>query len=261
MKHFLKILAVILFIAYFVASIVLWSNKGDELVCNSFHINVCDSAECDLITADKLYNHLRKEHLLPQGKTCRDIDLTLIEKSVGRIDVLTNINCYYEQNGDVYLQVEQRRPFVRIMTDDRDTYYLDRQGNRIATDTMYVANVPLVTGNVDDRVMSTTLIPLVDYIVEHEFWCNQVSQIYVSPQHEVMITPRVGNHTILLGDVDNYEHKLESVLALYHQAIPDVGWDAYETISVKYKDQIVCTRHDKKYRHNTWTKKTLSTYE
>ena len=28
-----------------------------------------------------------------------------------------------------------------------------------------------------------------------------------------------------------------------------------------YKDQVVCTRRDRKYRHNTWTKKTLSTYE
>jgi cell division protein FtsQ len=71
----------------------------------------------------------------------------------------------------------------------------------------------------------------------------------------------VGNHTILLGNIDNYERKLESVLALYNQAMPDVGWDAYEVISVKYKDQIVCTRRDKKYRHDTWTKKTLPTYE
>ena len=115
MKRFLKILAVILFIAYFVASIVLWSNKGDELVCNNFYINVCDSAECDLITAEKLYNHLRKEHLLPQGKACRDINLTLIEESVSRIDLLTNINCYYEQNGDVYLQVEPTTSTVRAI--------------------------------------------------------------------------------------------------------------------------------------------------
>ena len=261
MKLFLKILAVVLFVGYFVASIILWSNKDDMIVCQRFYISVCDSAECDLITADKLYNYLRKEHLLPQGKPCSDINLSVIEKCVDRIDLLTNINCYYVQNGDVYLQVEQRRPFVRVMTDDGDAYYLDKQGERIAVDTMYVADVPLITGNVDDKIMSVSLIPLVEYIEAHDFWSNQVSQIYISPQHEVKIAPRVGNHTILLGSIDNYKRKLESVLALYNQAIPDVGWDAYEVISVKYKNQIVCTRRDKKYRHDTWTKKILQTYE
>ena len=95
MKLFLKILAVVLFVGYFVASIILWSNKDDMIVCQRFYISVCDSAECDLITADKLYNYLRKEHLLPQGKPCSDINLSVIEKCVDRIDLLTNINCYY----------------------------------------------------------------------------------------------------------------------------------------------------------------------
>ena len=261
MKLVLKILARVLFLGYFVASIILWSNKAEDVVCQRFYISICDSAECNLITADKLHNFLRKQHLLPQGKRCSEIDLSAIEQCMRRIDLLTNINCYYEQNGDVYLQVEQRRPFVRIMTDEGDTYYLDRNSERIAVDTMYVANVPLVSGNVDDRVMSATLIPLVDYIVGHDFWRNQVSQIYISPKHEVIITPRVGDHTILLGGIDNYERKLESVLALYNQAIPDVGWDAYDVISVKYKGQVVCTRRDRKYRHDTWTKKSLATYE
>lgn len=261
MKRFLKILTILILLGYLVASIFLWGHKSEEVVCQRFYISVCDSAECNLITADKLYNYLRKEHLLPEGKACRDINLSAIEKSVSRIDLLTNIDCYYEQNGDVHLIVEQRRPFMRIITDDEDTYYLDREGERIAVDTMYVAQVPLVTGNVDDRVMATSLIPLVEYIVAHEFWCNQVAQIYVTPQHEVMIYPRVGSHVILLGTINDYERKLASVLALYNQAMPQVGWNAYDVISVKYKDQVVCSRRDRKYRHNTWTKKTLSTYE
>ena len=261
MKKVMKILALLLLIGYLVASVVLSCIGTEQVVCQRFYITVCDSTECDLIDAQDLYNHLRKQHLLPQGKPCAAIDLAAIEQSIASIDLLSSIDCYYKQNGDTYLVVEQRRPFVRVVTDEADNYYLDREGERIAIDTMYVADVPLLTGNIDDRVSAVSLLPLVEYVTTHEFWRNQVAQIHVSPQHEVVIYPYVGNHVVILGDTSNYEKKLESVLALYNQAMPQVGWNAYDTISVKYKDQIVCTRTNKKYRHSTWTKKTLQTYE
>ena len=261
MKRFFKILAILLLLGYLVASFVLWHNKGNEVVCQHFYITVRDSSECNLITSDNLYHYLRKAHLLPINKTCGEIDPSAIEKYVEQIDLLEDVECYYEQNGDVYLNVSQRRPFMRVMPDDGESYYLERNANHIAVDTMYVVNVPLVTGNVDDRVMAESLIPLVEYIVAHDFWCNQVAQIHVSQQHEVILSPRVGNHVILLGDADNYKNKLESVQAIYRQVLPEIGWNTYDTISMKYKDQVVCTRRDKKYRHNTWTKKSLTTYE
>ena len=261
MKLFFKILAIILLVGYLVASVVLWGNKSDDVVCERFYISVCDSAECDLITSEKLYHYLRRNHLLPEGKRCGDIDPAAIERSVRSIDLLGRVECYYESNGDVYLLVDQRRPVMRVMPGEGDTYYLDKNGERIAVDTMYVEDVPIVMGNVYDKLLSPMLIPLVEYIVSHEFWSHQITQIYITQQHEVMLSPRVGNHKILLGSLDNYQQKLQSVLEMYRQVMPKVGWNAYDTISVKYKNQVVCTRRDKKYRHNTWTKKTLSTYE
>lgn len=261
MKRFFKILAVIALMAYLVVSVILWSGNDKKVVCERFYITVCDSTECDLVTAEEIYNHLAEAALLPQGKPCSEIDLRAIEACVSRIDILTDIECYYERNGDVHLYVSQRRPFMRVMPDEGEDYYIDVAGNRLAAHTMYVDYVPLVTGNVDDKISAVQLMPLVDYISRHELWCNQVTQIDVTDDDEILLHPRVGDHVILLGDMSNYERKMNSVLALYRQAIPEVGWNAYDTISVKYKDQIVCTRRDKKYRHNTWTKKSLFTYE
>lgn len=261
MKRLLKILAVVVLLAYLVMSVILWSDNDKNISCEHFYITVCDSTECDLVSSADIYNYLSNAGLLPQGKRCSEIDLRAIEQRVSRIDVLTDVKCYYESNGDVYLYVSQRRPFMRVMTDDGDDYYADRHGERIAVDTMYIDCVPLVTGNLDYKISAIELIPLVEYISGHDFWRNQVAQIYVSGHNEIMLYPRVGEHVILLGDINNCEKKMDSVLALYKQVIPSVGWSAYDTISVKYKDQIVCTRRDKKYRHNTWTKKSLTTYE
>lgn len=260
-KRILKILALVLLLAYLVAAYILWSNKGKEVVCQHFYINVLDSLENNLITSSSLYNYVGKAHLLPQGKAGRDVNTAAIERCVREIELLDMVECFQEENGDVYLNVSQRKPIMRVYTDEGKTYYVASDGKHIAVDTMYVDYVPLVTGCIDDTLTAEMLRPLVEYISGHEFWHAQVTQIMVSPQYEVLLHPRVGNHVIVLGSLDNYQSKLHSLLAVYEQVIPQVGWNAYDTISVKYKDQVVCTRRDKKYRHKTWTKKNLSSYE
>lgn len=260
-KRILKILALVLLLAYLVTAYILWGNKDSEIVCQNFYISVLDSAENGLIDASTLYNYIGKAHLSPQGKAGSDVNTAAIERCVREIDLLDKVECYQENNGDVYLNVTQRKPVMRVYTDMGKTYYIADDGKPLAVDTMYVDCVPLVTGCIDDTLTAEMLLPLVEYIAQHEFWSAQVTQIMVSPRYEVMLHPRVGDHVIVLGDLHNYESKLHTLLAMYEQVIPQVGWNAYDTISVKYKGQIVCTRRDKKYRHKTWTKKNLSSYE
>lgn len=254
-KKIFKILAFLLLLSYLVASFVLWNNESEKQVCQHFYITVRDSVENKLITAQGLYQYLDEHELIPRGRVCGEVSPMAIEQCVEKIDLLTDIECYYEDDGDVYLYVSQRRPVMRVITEYGGNYYLDAEGERIEPSALYVDYVPLVTGYVDEVISVQELKPIVEYIAHHDFWRNQVTQIYISPQHEIMIYPRVGEHIIVLGDANEYERKLNSVLTIYNKVIPDVGWNAYDTISVKYDDQVVCTRRDKKYRHKTWTKK------
>ena len=254
MKRVLKILALVLLAGYLITSFILWGNEDKKVVCEHFYIHITDSAECDLIQVEDLYNYLEHAHLLPLGKNCGEISVVEIERYVSRINLLDKVECYYESNGDAYLVVSQRRPVMRVYSDENETYYLDDKGLRIDADTMYIAQVPLVTGAVEDEVAARQLIPLVQYIAAHKFWSMQVSQIYVSEQQEISLYPRVGEHIILLGDMTDYVKKMDGVLALYNQVMPRVGWAVYDTISVKYKDQVVCTRKNKRYKHNVKAK-------
>lgn len=261
MKQFLKILVLILLSTYLVVSFVLWSNKDNATICQNFYINVSDSTENDLIKAENLYTYLSKAHLLPQGKSRSEINTDEIEKYVRKIDLLDKVECYTDDAGNVHLDVSQRNPIMRVYTNMGETYYIDDKGEQLAVDTMFTDYVPIVSGCIDDTVSAEMLIPLVEYISSHEFWEKQITQIAVSTGHEVMLYPRVGNHIMVLGSIDNYKNKMTALMEVYKQIIPSVGWSAYDTISVKYQNQIVCTRRDKTYRHKTWTKKTLSSYE
>lgn len=254
MKLFLKISAVVLLVGYLAVSLYFVSDIDRDQPCELFEITVADSSECDLLTRDDVRAYLADADLLPEGKPMKQVDTELIEQCVREIDLLCDVKCYHKRHGDVYLSVRQRRPVVRVISDEGDNYYLDADGERIAVDAMYLDYLPLVLGCDDDTLSARDLLPMIGYISAHPFWNAQVEHIYISPSHEVSLIPRVGDHTILLGSPCDYEGKLARVLALYEQVMPRMGWAAYDTISVKFDGQVVCTRRNKKYEHDSWSK-------
>jgi len=72
-----------------------------------------------------------------------------------------------------------------------------------------------------------------------------VAQVYVNEKHEIELIPRVGNQRILLGDADSLDVKFHNLAAFYKQALPQVGWDAYRLINIKYANQVIGVKYSK----------------
>ena len=96
-----------------------------------------------------------------------------------------------------------------------------------------------VSGYVEKRAGGNRLIKFALFLQENDFWNNQIEQIYVHPDNEVELIPRVGNHRIVLGSFADFGRRSWNLRLFYEKAIPKVGWEKYSIISLKYKDQIV----------------------
>ncbi|MES2810568.1 MAG: cell division protein FtsQ, partial [Bacteroidota bacterium] len=83
------------------------------------------------------------------------------------------------------------------------------------------------------------------YITGDSLWNAQISQVYVNEKREMELIPRVGNQRILLGNADSVEVKFSNLLAFYKQALPQVGWDAYKQINIKYANQVIGVKFTK----------------
>jgi cell division protein FtsQ len=55
----------------------------------------------------------------------------------------------------------------------------------------------------------------------------------------------VGGQTILLGSVQDFETKLDNLMLVYKKVFSKAGWAMYDTVSLKFKNQVVCTRKKK----------------
>ena len=81
------------------------------------------------------------------------------------------------------------------------------------------------------------------FFVGDTLWREQIEQLFVNDQTEIEMVPRVGDHKIILGNDNDLETKFTNLLAFYKKALPAVGWDAYNTINIKYTNQIVCVKN------------------
>lgn len=86
------------------------------------------------------------------------------------------------------------------------------------------------------------LFKLAQFINQNEFWKAQVSHIYVNQQEDIELSPRVGHHNIIFGSIDNLEEKFDKLNLFYKKGLNRTGWNQYETINLKFKNQVVCTK-------------------
>lgn len=83
---------------------------------------------------------------------------------------------------------------------------------------------------------------MAEFVNKDKFWNAQIEQAFVQANGELLLLPQVGDYLIEFGTPDSYEVKFRNLKALYQQGFKNQGWDKYKTISVKYRNQVVCTK-------------------
>lgn len=74
------------------------------------------------------------------------------------------------------------------------------------------------------RACGDRLIQICIILQENEFWNDQIEQIYVYPDNDIELIPRVGNHRIMLGTLDEFEEKLANLkLSMNKRSLKWVG--------------------------------------
>lgn len=213
--------------------------RGDR-ICEEIHLSVSDFDEYRFVTTAGIEQHLKSKGLYPIGTPLSEIDLSEIETSIGEISLIKEAVSYFDSQGNLNISVTQRVPLFRVKTANGD-FYVDTDRKRMPTSRRYTAHVPLVTGNVHPEFATAELFDFMLYLSGESRWATAFTQVYVYPNNEVELVPRVGNFIIEMGDLSRYPQKLYK-LDVFLDKIPKYKpWDAYSSINLKYKDKVVCT--------------------
>lgn len=246
-RRLLKILGILLLVLFVIVTLAFTSLEYRNANCKNIEIEY-DSDEVIKVDKNEIVRLVKKADEKILGKNLDLINSGTIEKAVEKHEAILNAEVYKivlkdssRYKGVIAVRVKHREPVVRIMT-NTGNYYLDEMGEKIPVSSHYAANVLVVTGQCEEAFVTKDLLPCVLFIEQDKFWKAQIEQIHVERNGNVVLIPLVGDHTIELGTVANYDEKLRNMKAFYQQVLASNNWNKYKSISLKYKNQVIAKR-------------------
>ena len=241
MKKILSISVLALLVGYIVFATVALCHKPTEQRCEGVRLEIRDSLKTGYMTTRDITALLAQSNLDPTGKLLEGVSLRTIEKALEASPLIASCECYKTINGYVMVEVECRRPILRVIADGNDSYYIDEEGE-ILEHIPSAVYVPIATGHITRKFARKELYALAQFLQEEELWNAQIEQIYVTARQEIELIPRVGDHIVELGRPGNYAEKFGKLKAFYEKGLNEVGWDRYSRISIDYDNQVVATK-------------------
>jgi cell division protein FtsQ len=237
---------VLAILAYLVLAVTTFNARPADLVCQDIDLVIRDSVDAGFITKNEVISILTKEGVHPVGKKTEEIDLDVLEEILSKHPLIDQAECYKTPGGKVHVEVTQRVPVLRVFGKNGESYFVDNKGTIMPPEAKCIAHLPVVTGNVEKSFVLTELYEFALFLQKNKFWNAQIEQINVLRGKEVELVPRVGDHIVFLGKMDNYESKLNRLKEFYRKGLNKVGWNKYERINVEFNNQIICTKKKNK---------------
>jgi len=227
-------------------------SKHQKNRCNSIVINILDKEQFQFVKeaqVSKIVNRDIEDQLV--GRKLSQIDLLDIQTRLMKNSYIKDAQVWIDMDGNMSVDVHQRRPIIRAIDPLNQSYYLDDAGKRIPLNDQFSSYVPIATpGPIDIRgfkdsllrTYDSTLFVMAKALQKDSFMRALTGQIVVSQNFELTIVPRLGNFEIGLGDAADLEDKFLRIKSFYKTSLPAAGWNTYKKITVKYKNQIIANR-------------------
>ena len=254
MRLALKIFLVFFITAYLVVVLGFVGKQYNEVLCKGIEIIVRDSLERGLVTKSDIRNLIKLDHPEVAGLPVSEIDMAGIEESLNGFAAINNAQVYTDVKGSLMVEVSQRNPVVRIEDRNHEHFYLDEEGFVIPANLDYAPHVLHINGEIagsyrnevrvsgNEASLMSNVLRIASYIHSDPFWKSQIVQVYVNKNEEFELIPRVGSQIIFFGNADRMENKFFKLKTLYREGFSHMGWNQYETINLKYNNQVICTK-------------------
>lgn len=267
MKHSVKIVLLSITLSllggYALCAWVYFAAAKPSITCKQLHVQIADSTSHYYVSSAELIQLLKTTGIHPVGHDFQDISCRTIEQTLEEHPMLRRAECHKTPTGNVYVRVWQRTPVLRVMA--TENYFVDTERRIMPVRSMGIArtgqrsvstatHVPIVTGNLSKRMAQEELYDFIQWTthtrysgllkseVGGNYWADQIQQIHVASPHNIVLTMRRGNARILIGDLVNFEAKLDKLHKLYTDGFDRIGWQQYREIDLRYKGQVVCRR-------------------
>ncbi|MBD5217826.1 MAG: hypothetical protein HDS73_04965 [Bacteroidales bacterium] len=246
-KTVTKWLILVALLAY-VLFAAAWSfAEASRRKCSGIEVAISGTQTVDTVTSKGVVAELAHFDKGIIGKPLSSLNTRDIEKYLNGLAHFEDVQCVITSSGKLRVIVRPMIPELRVFDGDK-SYYINKDGKHITAKAQFFTDVPVVSGHFSESFPASTLIPVARFVEKDPVLSQLVTMIKANDPNNIILVPRFTGHVINIGDTTDLDIKRRSILATYKKILPHRGWETYDTISVKYRGQIIATRRDKSTR-------------
>ncbi|MBS9523953.1 cell division protein [Litoribacter ruber] len=238
-----------LLVAVLLGFIAFVEKKEDSKVFHKLEVIVASISDVYFVDEKEIVKILENEFsTLKPGTPIHAIDLKSVEKKVGKHPFVKDAEAFKDLKGNVVVKINQHKPIARVVRPMAADGYISSEGIVLPTSQKYTSRVLLIDGPNGEALLGKKdisktdkeLLELIHFIVNDKFWNAQISSMEINQKGDITLYQQVGKQTIEFGKPTEIEEKFKKIEILYKEILPKQGWNAYDRVNVKYKDQIIC---------------------
>lgn len=261
-KKILFIITIILVLGGVIALIVVVGKVHKQTMCKELSINI-RYTNADNFISERQVRLMAENATQIKALPIDKIDIPTLKQAIEKHPYASHVDVKTSIDGVLRISMEQREALVRVFNQDGNSFYIDKEGvllpilngtsARLITANGFIAQqytaenrYKLIEPNTDSIQLASNplfkIYKLALFINKDEFLKAFVEQIFINQRNEIEIVPKIGDQLILVGDIDRLDEKFMYLKAFYHSNTIKGSWNKYATISLKYKNQIVCSK-------------------
>lgn len=243
-KKILLWVSFVLLVGYVVFTAIWAHAEAAKNSCKGINVRIEQGRLTDSISRMGVMREIEKYPEKIVGAQIPSIDTRKLEKYLKKFPHIEDAMCNFTTDGILNVKVTPMVPELRIFQDSI-SYYINKDGKRMASKASYFVDVPVVSGKFGKKLQPTYVFPVTRYIERDPVLSKLVGMVYVEDEDNIILIPRIHGHVINFGDTTRLDEKRKALVAMYRKVLPHKGWEEYDTISVKFRGQVVATRRNK----------------
>lgn len=198
---------------------------------------------------EKNIARILKQYGIVKGVETKKIDLAHVERMLEKNPWIRHAKIYFDNDNNPCVSIEESDPIARVFALDGNSFYIDSACRKLPLRENVVTRIPVVTSftssnsrlSVPDSLLLRSVRNVSNFIVKDTFWNAFVGQVNITPEKNFEIVPIVGDAVVKIGNSDSLVAKFNRLYSFYKGSLLKTGFGKYETIDVRYNNQVVAT--------------------
>lgn len=255
-----KILSIVLWVVTGAAIITLFAfaRKGYlETPLKGIGLNVERTHNVGFVENDSIIAQARSICDMERHAAVADIDMMQLHRMLDENPWIACSSVYIDLNDTLRLTAKEYEPVLRVYNHEGRSVYITREGVIIPSSPRYTPHLIIASGNygfatprrngniADSLYLSSGLaeaLAIAQAIEKDPFLQEHIGQIYRNNDNDFEVIVNNLPIQVIVGDTCNIENKLFRLKVLLDKYQGTTELENYKSMSLKYKNQIVCTK-------------------